>query len=140
MRVDVDQQVIEAARRHLVDQMVHKAALGILHLGAPKPVGLVTHEEVAGAVLIEEVVAVHGVHAQTSVDRGIAVLGAFDPALRVPVEGGNRRRGGHGPAADDRGREADLPGVSAGEEARHRDPRAVGSDEFSPEVHIEGIA
>ena len=142
--IDVDQHMIEAAGVDLVDQMVHHLALRGQHVGAPQPVGLVTHQEVARAVLVDEVRAVQGIDHERAVDRLVGVGGSCDRVVGLVVQRGHGRDGSHLPLAGHGGSEADLPcvasAVSAVVKAGNFDADPVGSGEFAQQINIERIA
>ena len=65
---------------------MHYAALRVRHFDSPQPVHLVPRQEVAGTVLVKEVVRVQRVHAQPAVDRGVPVGLTLNAGFSAAVE------------------------------------------------------
>src|SRR5205085_928768 len=97
-------------------------------------------QEIPGPVLVDEMMPVHRVDQEAAVYGRVRVSDALNVRFRLRIQdrdGGNRR---HGPAADYRRREADLPGGAAGVKARYGNVCSVWPGELSAHPDVERVA
>ncbi len=137
--VDVDEHMVEAAGRDLLDQAVHDLSLRILHVRESEPVSLVAHQEVPRAVFVLEMMTIERVHHQAAMNRSVRVRGRSDRGLRLAVERGHGRHGAHRPSAGHGWCESDLPCIVAVVESGHDDALAAGAGELTAHVDVERI-